>query len=484
MADFEELVEKAHGLGIKVLLDYVPNHASSESKYFVNSQARVQGYENYFVWADPIIENGERKVPSNWISQFGGSIWEWSEERQQYYLHQFAKEQVDFNFREPAVREEMLNIMKFWFGKGADGFRLDALPHLLEADPKDYGGQYPDEPLSGNMFLNPNQAGYTTQEFIKDQVELYNVLYEWREFADKWKEDNGGDTKILLAEAYTNITMTMLYYGDERGRRGAHFPFNFDFVISLSAESNARDFVYVIKRWLTYMPPGQVANWVFGNHDRKRMASRFRPNMVDGLNSLNMMLPGVAITYQGEEIGMRDGYISWNDTVDVQACNQANESNYLDYSRDPARTPFQWDSSSNAGFTTGSKTWLPIAEDYQTINLQSQTDAPQSNFKVYQTLTQLRKEPALSHGNHLIKALTENTLVVVRHLPTHDTYALLFNVATTNDTVDVSKVEFLAEPLKVHISSVHSGRKAGDTLTFGQLTLQPGEALVLRAPPA
>ncbi|XP_022131221.2 maltase A1 [Pieris rapae] len=484
MADFEELIEKAHALDIKVLLDYVPNHASNESLYFVRSEARDPAYENYFIWADPVIINNTRTVPSNWISQFGGSVWEWSEARQQYYLHQFAKEQVDFNFREPAVREEMLNIMKFWFEKGVDGFRLDALPHLFEADPNNYGGIYPDEPLSGNMYLRPDQAGYTTQEFVRDQIELYDVVYEWRAFADKWKEDNTAATKILLAEAYANITMTMLYYGDEQGRRGSHFPFNFDFITSLSAESNARDFVYVIKRWLTYMPSGQVANWVFGNHDQKRMASRFRTDMVDGLNSLNMMLPGVAITYQGEEIGMKDGFVSWEDTVDVQACNQANEDNYLDYSRDPARTPYHWDNSSKAGFSTGLNTWLPIAEDYQEVNLQAQKESAKSHFKVYKTLTSLRKEPALSHGNYFIQALTENTLVLVRYLNTHDTYALLFNVGSSNDTVDTSDINYLSAPLKVHTSSIHSSRDVGDTLTFGKIILLPGEALVIKSPPA
>ncbi|XP_039764936.1 maltase 2-like [Pararge aegeria] len=489
MADFEELVKKAHDLGIKILLDYVPNHASDQSEYFKRSLAREPGYENFFVWADPIIDPNNasnRLVPSNWISEFGGSVWEWSEIRQQYYLHQFAKEQVDFNFRDPAVRNEMLNIMKYWFEKGADGYRLDAVVHLFEADPNDHGGVYPDEPLSGNMFLNPDQAGYTTQEYTKHLIELYDVLYDWREFADGWKDENNSETKILLAEAYANITMTMLYYGVEGGRDGAHFPFNFELINSLSAKSSARDFVYVIKRWLTYMPSGRVANWVFGNHDKNRMPSRFRTNMVDGLNSLSMLLPGVAITYQGEEIGMRDGYVSWEDTVDVAACNQGNPDNYLEYSRDPARTPFHWDNTTNAGFSTNSTTWLPIALDYTEINLKAQKEAKRSHYKVYKSLISLRKQPALSHGSYHIQALSENTFILIRHLITHDTYALLFNVGSEDDTVDLDNVTLLREPLTVYASSVHSSRVDGDTVPWGErgrVTLQAGEAIVLRAPP-
>ncbi|CAH2988412.1 unnamed protein product [Chilo suppressalis] len=488
MADFEELVAKAHELGIKVLLDYVPNHASTESLYFKNSEARVPGYEDYFVWADPRpnpLNQSDRLVPSNWISQFGGSVWEWSEVRQQFYLHQFAVEQADFNFRHQAVKDEMINIMTFWIKeKGVDGFRVDAIPHLFEAKP-DENGIYPDEPLSGNMFLNPDQPGYTTQIHVRDLIELYDVVYEWRDFVDRLKEEMGSNTKILLAEAYANITMTMLYYGNERDREGAHFPFNFDFITSLSASSNARDFAFMINRWLTYMPYGRIANWVFGNHDNNRMPSRFRENMVDGLNALNLMLPGVAVTYQGEEIGMRDGYVSWNDTVDVAACNQGNPDNYLQFSRDPARTPFHWDGTVSAGFSTNTSTWLPVAQDFREINLLSQKIAFRSHYKVYQDLTSLRRESrALSHGLYLIRALSEFTLVLVRHLPTFDTYALVFNVGSVNDTVDLSRVELFAEPLTVVTSSIHATRGRRDTISLDEtVTLLPGEALVIRAPP-
>ncbi|XP_053607321.1 maltase A1-like [Plodia interpunctella] len=485
MADFEELVQKAHDLGIKVILDHIPNHASTESLYFQRSEARVEGYEDFFVWAHPRPnpDNDTRLLPSNWISQFGGSVWEWSETRQQYYLHQFAIEQADFNFRNPSVKQEMHNIMQFWLEKGVDGYRIDAVPHLFETAP-DTNGIYPDERLSGNCFLNPDQIGYTTQEHIKDLIELYDVFYEWREFVDQLQVQNNWDTKVLLAEAYANITRTMLYYGDESGRIGAHFPFNFDFITSLSAGSNARDFAYVIKRWLTYMPHGHVANWVLGNHDNNRLPSRFRTDMVDGLNALNLLLPGVAVTYQGEEIGMRDGYVSWNDTKDVNAINQGNEENYMDYSRDPARTPYHWDSSTSAGFSTNTSTWLPVAEDYLEINLAVQKLAARSHYKVYQALTSLRKHPTITHGNYHIEALSDHTLILVRYLLTHDTYSLVFNVGEAADTVNLSLVEHLSGSLTAYISSVHSDKVGGHSVSLGEITLQAGEALVLQSAPA
>lgn len=120
----------------------------------------------------------------------------------------------------------------------------------------------------------------------------------------------------------------------------------------------------------------------FGNHDNNRMPTRFRDTMVDGLNALNMLLPGVAVTYQGEEIGMRDGYVSWEDTVDVEALNRGDEDTYMLYSRDPARTPFHWNNLTNAGFSTANRTWLPVADDYKEINLAKQKEDPISHFKV------------------------------------------------------------------------------------------------------
>ncbi|XP_047544490.1 maltase 1-like isoform X1 [Vanessa atalanta] len=486
MEDFEVLLNRSHELGIKLLLDFVPNHASNESEYFKKSLAREPGYEDFFIWADGRQDPNNatnRLPPSNWVSQFGGSAWEWREERQQYYLHQFAVEQADFNFRNPAVREEMVNIMKFWLDKGVDGFRVDALPYLIEADPADHEGRYPDDPLSGLIQFESHQLGYTIPLYTKDLIELYDVVYEWRDYVDRYLEDHPGDTRVLFSEGYANVSMTMLYYGNEEGAIGAHFPFNFDFVTDLSSRSTARDFVYIILRWLTYMPHGATPNWVFGNHDNNRMPTRFRENMVDGLNSLNMLLPGVAVTYQGEEIGMKDGYVSWEDTVDVEAINRGDEDTYLLYSRDPARTPYHWNNLTNAGFSTANRTWLPVAEDYPEINLAKQKEDARSHFKVYQALTALRKEKALSHGEYNIRALSDRSLYLVRYLRTHDTIVLLFNVADRSDVINLNRVMHLKLPATVYISSIHSTRNKGDVIESEQLTLAPGEAIVLKAEP-
>ncbi|XP_061708038.1 maltase A1-like [Cydia pomonella] len=486
MEDFRELLQKAHSLGIKVLLDFVPNHASTYSDYFIESEGGNPEFADYFVWADgyPDPENESNILPpSNWISHFGGSAWEWSSTRQQFYLHQFAVEQADFNFRHQPVKDEMINIMRFWLDEGADGFRVDALPYMIEADPADHDGRYPDNPLSGLIQFEPHQLEYTIPLYTKDLIELYDVVYEWREFTDQYQAEHGGDTRVLFAEGYANISMTMLYYGNEDGKAGTHFPFNFDFITDLSSESRARDFVYVILKWLSYMPFGAVPNWVLGNHDNNRMPTRFNESMVDGLNALNMLLPGVAVTYQGEEIGMRDGYVSWEDTVDVEACNRGDEDTYHLYNRDPARTPFHWDNTTSAGFSISDDTWLPIADDYMEINLAKQKEDARSHYKVYQKLTALRKHTTLSHGEYDIRAFSDSSFYLVRSLRTYDTLVLLFNVAQTADTVDLSRVPHLTLPATVYVASIHSSRDAGDIIDREELTLQRGEALVLQAAP-
>ncbi|XP_063839052.1 maltase 2-like [Ostrinia nubilalis] len=487
MDDFKDLLTKAHSLGLKVLLDFVPNHASTEAQYFKDSVAGDEKYKDFFMWADPLWvdpENASNRLPpSNWVSQFGGSAWEWNDERQQYYLHQFAVEQADFNFRNQDVKDEMENIMRFWLDKGADGFRVDALPYLIEADPADYGGRYPDDPLSGLPQFESHQLGYTIPLYTKDLIELYDVVYEWREFIDQYNEEKGGDTRVLFSEGYANVSMTMLYYGNEDGATGAHFPFNFDFITDLSSSSNAMDFVYTILRWLTYMPHGGIPNWVFGNHDNNRMPTRFRHNMVDGLNAINMMLPGVAVTYQGEEIGMRDGYVSWEDTVDVEAINRGDNETYMLYSRDPARTPYHWNDSLNAGFSTANRTWLPVAEDYPELNLRKQKYDERSHYKVYQALTALRKEKTLSHGEYIIRPLSSRSFYLVRSLRTYDTLVLLFNVGEESDTIDLTRVLYLQLPATVYVSSIHSTRETGHVIESNELTLSAGEAIVLKTAP-
>lgn len=258
MEDFHDLMREAKSLGIKVILDFVPNHTSDMCDWFIKSMKREPGYEDYYIWHDG-IPNAESRIPNppnNWPSVFYGSAWTYNEERQQYYLHQFTKNQPDLNFRNPKVVKEMENVLKYWLSKGVDGFRIDAINHLFE-DP-----ELEDEPTSGNT-ADKNLYDYTTHVYTKDLPESYEMVYSWRKLLDEWKKNRGGETRIIMTEAYADIKNTMRFYeSDDTKRQGAHIPFNFGLLTDIKDDSQAGDYVFSINKWMSYMPHDKTANWV------------------------------------------------------------------------------------------------------------------------------------------------------------------------------------------------------------------------------
>ncbi|XP_018793242.1 PREDICTED: maltase 2-like isoform X2 [Bactrocera latifrons] len=343
MKDMEMLITESKRLGIKIIMDFVPNHTSNQSIWFEKSINKEDGFEDFYIWADAKVDNkGNKMPPNNWQSVFYGSAWTFNEKRNQYYLHQFTPAQPDLNFRNPKVVEAMDEVLRFWLDKGINGFRVDAVNHLFE-DVK-----LRDEPLSGKTD-DMNSYEYTKHIYTKDMPEVLDMLQHWRKLMDDYTAKNGGPARILMTEAYADLKTLMDYYETKDGKRGAHFPFNFNFITDLDEHSDARDYVFNIQKWLTYMPREHTANWVMGNHDNMRMATRFGPKRVDAMHMLMMTLPGVAVTYNGEEIGMQDYRdISWEDTVDPPARNVGREK-YKEVSRDPERTPYQWNTQKNAG---------------------------------------------------------------------------------------------------------------------------------------
>ncbi|XP_025831777.1 maltase A1-like [Agrilus planipennis] len=283
-----------------------------------------------------------------------------------------------------------------------------------------------------------------------------------------------------MTEAYTDIGTTMLYYGNDTVD-GAHFTFNFFILNEITSTSTANDVVSVIKRWFQNMPTRFVANWVLGNHDNFRAASRLGVENVDGYNMLTTLLPGVAVTYNGEEIGMEDGEVTWEEGQDPRACNGL-ESEFNTESRDFERTPFHWDSTANAGFSTANKTWLPVSSKYRTNNLELQSrDGVRSHFHLYQALMKLRKENTFIFGNLNIEALAPNVLAYTRELDGNDTYVFLFNKGGESATVSLSSFKSITGNVKVVLTSTNSLRNEGDTLSIDNITLDAHEAIVARS---
>ncbi|XP_023166352.2 maltase A1 [Drosophila hydei] len=481
MEDFERMIARAKEVGLKIILDFVPNHSSDKSEWFIKSVNGDPQYKDYYIWHNGKIneETGEREAPSNWNSEFRYSAWEWNEVRQQYYLHQFAIGQPDLNYRNPAVVNEMKNVIKFWLAKGVSGFRIDAIPYLFEIELDRYN-EYPDEPLSNDSSCpDPDDHCYTQHIYTQDQPETFDMVYQWRELVDEFHTEHGGDERLLMTEAYTSFENIMKFYGDGV-RNGSHIPFNFDFLTSINNASKATEYVEHIEKWLNAMPAGVSANWVLGNHDNKRVASRFGVQRIDLINILLQTLPGHAVTYNGEELGMTDVFISWEDTVDPSACNSDPE-HYYDRSRDPARTPYQWDASSMAGFTYADHTWLPVSDDFKTNNALQQLRAPQSHLQIFKTLVRVRQEPSFRTGALKIQALDDDVIVYSRQKEGSDLYVIVLNLGSTAKTLDLTKYFSLGAQAEVITSSLQSQYTNGDTVTTSAFVANPNVGTVLVA---
>lgn len=260
MDDFDKLVKKCHELGIKLILDFVPNHTSDEHEWFLKSANNDPEYKDYYIWHPGKIIDGVRHPPNNWLSVFRFSAWEWNENRQEYYLHQFAKQQPDLNYRNVNVVEKMKNVLRFWLSRGVAGFRIDAVPHLYEIEADIYGN-YQDEPLS-NACTDPLSHCYLNHIYTQNLNETFDMVYQWRELIDSFQQLNGGDARILMTEAYVDLERLMRFYAGSDTKKGSHIPFNFELLVKANRESTAIDYKNLIDSWLNVMPKGFHANWV------------------------------------------------------------------------------------------------------------------------------------------------------------------------------------------------------------------------------
>ncbi|XP_018319913.1 maltase A1-like [Agrilus planipennis] len=472
MSDLERLIKAAHELGIKVILDFVPNHTSDQHVWFQLSKNKTKGYEDYFIWRKGY---NSTTPPNNWLSRFDYSAWEYVAERDEYYYHQFNTAQVDLNFRNPKVVQEMKDVLTFWLDKGVDGFRIDAIRFIFEHP------DLPDEPLADDYKnYNPYEYNYLNHIYSLDRPESIQMIYQWRELVDNYQKQNGGDTRVLMTEAYSKINLNMLHYGNGTVD-GSHFPFNFFIITETRYNSTANEIISPIKKWFQNMPSGRVPNWVLGNHDRDRVATRLGVENVDGYNMLVGLLPGIAVTYNGEEIGMENGEVTWEEGQDPSACNGL-ESAFKTESRDFERTPFQWDSTVNAGFSTANKTWLPVSSQYKTNNLELQRkNGVKSHFHVYQALLKLRKEDTFFFGNLNIEALDTYVLAFTRELAGNDTYVFIFNKGNYSTTVSLSPFKSIAENVTVVLTSSNSTRNEGDILSRDNVSMDAHEAIVAKS---
>ncbi|XP_075165791.1 maltase A2 [Haematobia irritans] len=464
--DFDAMIAKAKQLDVKIILDFVPNHSSDECEWFQRSIRKEPGFEDFYVWHDGKIDPmdpAKRIAPSNWVSVFGGSQWSWNEERQQFYLHQFQDKQPDLNYSNPMVRQYMLEVLEYWLDRGVDGFRIDAVPHIFEKQNDD--GSYPDEPISG-WSNDPNSYDYHDHIYTKDQYPTIELLYEWRQFLDEYQRKNGGETRVLLAEAYSSVETLSQYFGNGT-HWGAHLPMNFN-LMYLNGFSTARDVENSINYWMdTMWSNHHTANWVVGNHDNDRVANRMGSHKVNMINIIVNTLPGASVTYYGEEIAMSN--------VPTECTEISCDS------RDPERSPMQWEPKANAGFSQGPSTWLPIADDYEIYNVESERKAARSSLNIFKNLQKLKHTAAFrnfkAEGGFSYKALSEQVLQIIRAIPKREEYMVLVNMGNK-----LEYVENIDERIfECILMSPHSPRNYGDKVNLsGRIYLMPYEAFVLR----
>ncbi|KAM6179218.1 amino acid transporter heavy chain SLC3A1 [Erethizon dorsatum] len=459
MEDFENLLAAIHDKGLKLIIDFIPNHTSHKHPWFEMSRTQTGKYTDYYVWRDCTHENGITIPPNNWLSVYGNSSWHFDEVRKQCYYHQFTKEQPDLNFRNPDVQEEIKEIIQFWLSKGVDGFSFNAVKFLLEA--KDLRDE-----IQVNKSQNPDTVTRYSElyhDFTTTQVGMHDIVRSFRQTMDQYSREPGRYRFMGTEANAESIDRTVMYYGLPFIQE-ADFPFNNYFTALHTLSGNIVH--EVILSWMENMPEGKWPNWMIGGPDSTRLTSRLGNQYVNIMNMLLFTLPGTPITYYGEEIGMRD----------ILATN-LNES--YDTSTLLSKSPMQWDNSSNAGFSEGNHTWLPTNSDYHTVNVHVQKNEPSSALKLYQDLSLLHaNELLISRGWFCLLSNDSHSVVYTRELDGIDRVFLVVLHFGESTLLNLQEMN-LGLPTKLRVRlSTNPASKHSDVDTGG-ISLEKGEGLIL-----
>jgi alpha-glucosidase len=391
LGQFDRLVAAMKARGLRLILDFVPNHTSDRHPWFEEARSsRTNAKRDWYLWRDPAPDGGP---PNNWLSQFGGSAWELDERTGQYYYHAFLKQQPDLNWRNPAVREAMFDVLRFWMKRGVDGFRVDVLWHLIKDD------RWRDNPP--NPAYGPGQPPHHSQIplYTADRPEVHGIVQQLRRVVDEFED------RVLIGEIYLPLERLVAYYGTDLD--GVHLPFNFQL---LQSAWDARGIAAMIDQYEGLLPNGGWPNWVLGNHDNPRIATRVGPQQARVAAMLLLTLRGTPTMYYGDEIGMVDVPIPRDRVRDPYEKNVPG----IGVGRDPCRTPMQWDASACAGFGIA-EPWLPISDDHSVVNVAAADADPTSILTLYRRLLKLRREyRALSIGDYRPVAMTGDLLAYVR----------------------------------------------------------------------
>lgn len=444
--DFARLIEAAHARDMKVLMDFVPNHTSDQHEWFKQSRSsRDNPKRDWYVWRDA-KDGGE---PNNWVSLAGGKSWEFDEQTGQYYLHSWMSNQPDLNWDNLDVRAAIKGTLRYWLERGVDGFRVDAV-WVMAKDP-----DYSDDPVRAGGDIN-DYGGYEhtkcrngarLNEYLGEMavtVAEYGGLlvleyYSTPEFGDSY-------TQLYSLQSINTESCTAFFFDP------LHWPF--------TAQAMGEG----IAGYLAGLPQGALPVFCFGNHDQTRIVTRFGGEAQARLiATMQLTLPGMPCIYNGEEIGMKDGYIPAGEGKDGFG------SDGMMAGRDPERTPLQWDESEYAGFST-IKPWLPVDASRQTINVAREESDPHSMLALYRTLLRARRESqALRTGTFTLLGY-ENNILAYEVTGQYETYAVMINFNDVQHRVAVTGGRIVCSSAQV----------LGSAGNAGEIILAPYEAIVMK----
>ncbi|KAF6207152.1 hypothetical protein GE061_018391 [Apolygus lucorum] len=450
VADAEKLIRAYHDRGIKVILDFVPNHTSNESQWFIDSMNSANGKDDWYVWRQPKGYDGDQPIPpNNWRSTFGGSAWKYVESRKQFYYHEFGDYQPDLNYNNKDVLEAMKEALRFWLRKGIDGFRMDAVPYLIESN------YDKNEPIacSDDSDYNCLDHIYTmNQQGTHDVLNAFDSVLREQQFVV-----NG--VRAMWVESYNNITELMTYYGNVSS------PFNFQYISYLNKNSNATVFQSLTMDYMNALK-GRWPNWVVGNHDNSRVGTRMGPDMIDTMNILTQLLPGTSITYYGEELGMLDAIIQPGQRRDW-ASNPP---------RDPERTPMQWNATTNAGFSNSSSLYLPVNPNYYEVNVAVESKAP-SHLDLYKKVVKLHKKHVGTSLDKFATTTYQDWVFAIQR----PGLLIVSNLNNIEITMSIDKLQLPTKPssLTVELASLNANITEGTSINSNaNITLTPRSTIV------
>ncbi|XP_078714084.1 amino acid transporter heavy chain SLC3A1 isoform X2 [Lampetra fluviatilis] len=422
MNDIDELITAIHDQEMKLILDYIPNHTSDQHGWFNKSRNREGTYADYYIWRNCT----QGTPPNNW------------------------------------------EVLRFWLKKGVDGFIVDNVKWLLEADH-----------LRNEVQVNLTQDPGTIQhyeelhhDFTTTQPGLHDMVRNWRAILDEYSNEPG-KYRFLATKSFDEgeIEKTLSYYGSNL-QDEADFPLNFQ-LVSLPHSASSSRARNLIETWMKGMIPSKWPNWMVGNQDIGRIASRLEPKYARAFTMLLLTLPGTPVTYYGEEIGMTNVVV--NDIQDPYG------KKYPARNRDPQRSPMHWDNSTSAGFSNSSTTWLPVNTNF-TSNVQVQKSDEASMLRLYQTLSQMRSSELPLHRGWacFLSGAAADVLTFSREMDgVRTTYVVAINLGAADRTVDLQQM-LTGRPKEGYVSVSTDAARPREKVSLAEVLVKSGEGLLLR----